>query len=138
MGLNEQDNNMYTPEEQDVLDLTKKVRVDIVKSMVKEGVDKLRSGDIRVLNEVAGSLDKLITDSASNRLKMQDSENNKANAEMIVAAIMSKRDTNIVIDNSRTLEISDDVIDIDPVTGEMDINPQKLDPTDFLPNNEEE
>lgn len=130
-----ENNTIYTPEEEEILNLTKKVRVDIVNNMVKNGVPE-RSGDIRVLNEVSSSLDKLISDSANARIKHQDTANNKASAELIIAAIMSKK-KDIPIQVNRKTEI-DDVIDIEVVPGQMDINPAKLNPSDFIESDPDE
>jgi len=135
--IKNQDTGMFTPEEQEILELTKKVRVDTLKKMVEQGVPE-RSGDIRVLVELSSSLDKVINDTATNRLKMQDTQNNKANAEMIVAAIMAKKDTNVNVNIDRPSELPDEVIEIEVVPGQTDINPAKLNPSEFLPQDIEE
>jgi len=135
--IKNQDTGMFTPEEQEILELTKKVRVDTLKKMVEKGVPE-RSGDIRVLVELSSSLDKVINDTATNRLKMQDTQNNKANAEMIVAAIMAKKDTNVNVNIDRPSELPDEVIEIEVVPGQTDINPAKLNPSEFLPQDTEE
>ena len=127
--MSEETNTIYTKEEEEILNLTKKVRVDIVKNMIKNGVPE-RSGDIRVLNEVASSLDKVISDSANSRIKHQDSANTKASAELVVAALLSKKNELPIVEN-RTLVI-DDSVTVEVVPGQMDINPDKLNPSDFI------
>jgi len=122
-------NSIYTEDELEILNLTKKVRVDIVENMTKNGVPE-RSSDIRVLNEVAGSLDKLISDSANTRVKHQDSANNKAAAELVIAALRDRG-------NRKTTPVErdivlDDSVDVEVVPGQMDINPDKLSPGDFI------
>jgi len=125
------DNNksIYTDEENEILDLTKRVRVDTLKNMVKDGVPE-RSGDIRVMNELAGSLDKLVVDTANTRIKHQDSSDAKATADLVVAALMHRSTpTNTP---QRTTTVLAKEITVETVPGQMDINPEQLNPGDFI------
>ena len=121
--------SIYTEDEETILNLTKKIRVDMVKHLTKDGMPS-NPGYARVINEISGSLDKQITDSANTRIKHQDSANTKASAELIIAAIMSKKKT-LPIDVDRKIEM-EDIIDVDVVSGQMEINPDKLNPSDFI------
>jgi len=127
--------SVYTEEEEEILNLTKKVRVDMVKHLVKDGMPD-NPGFARVINEISGSLDTLINTNVANRIKHQDSANTKASAELVIAAIMSKKTTAPIPINRKT-EI-DDSIDVTVVPGQMEINPDKLNPSDFIESDEDE
>ena len=129
--------NVYTEEEQDILNLTKKIRVDALKELSKEGpITDTRV--LRIVNELSSSLETHVNNTANTRIKSQDSENNKANAEMIVAAIMSKRDNNVQVTPDQRVLKDEDVIEIEVVEGQTDINPGQLNPSDFIDEYEDE
>jgi len=126
--------SIFTDDEQSILDKTKKVRIDLVDNMVKGGVPD-RVGDIRVLNEVLSGLDKMVQDSAGNRLKHQENANNEATkdlvAEMIKQTAMSR--SNIIDVELTTPELPSEYVpgDDEVVEGELEINPTPLDVNDF-------
>lgn len=129
--------SIFTDEEQEILDRTKKVRVDIVDSMVKGGVPE-KVGEVRVLNEVLSGLDKMVQDSAANRLKHEENLNSEGVKDMVSEIIRA-----VALDRSRNSDgpvvkpvLEDEYIphDDDTVDGELEISPDALNPDDFTSN----
>lgn len=124
--------SFYTSEEKDLLELTKKIRVDAINEMIKDGPSKDTRTN-RMLNELATSLDATIQKSAENRLKLQDN-NNKEDILNTVAEVIKTNRRNkgesIRVDEIPTLP--DSYIPEDMVDGETEIQPDALDPADFI------
>jgi len=127
--------SIFTDDEQDILDRTKKVRIDLVDNMVKGGVPE-KVGDIRVLNEVLSGLDKMVQDSAANRLKHQENLNNEATKDMVsdvIKSIAVERAKNATVSVVKpVLEIEYVPDDAEVVEGELEISPDSLNPDDFV------
>lgn len=126
--------SIFTDEEQEILNRTRKVRIDIVDNMVKGGVpDKV--GEVRVLNEILGGLDKMVQDSAANRLKHEENLNNEGTKDMVsevVKAIALDRTKSMSVGGSKpVLEVEYIPDDTDVVEGELEISPDSLNPDDF-------
>lgn len=127
--------SIFTDEEQEILSRTKKVRIDIVDNMVKGGVpDKV--GEVRVLNEILGGLDKMVQDSAANRLKHEENLNNEGTKDMVSEMIRSvaltrSKQAALSDGNKPVLEAAYIPNDEDVVDGELEISPDSLDPDDF-------
>jgi len=125
-------NKIYTDEELEQLATIKKTRMDIIGSMTVDGVPT-RSGDIRVLNEVLTSADKMISDSANTRLKQADSASNGAATEMVIQLLMqAKADKANCRINTNAPNITGEAAVVATVSGETDINPEPLVATDFV------
>jgi len=125
----ENNNSIFTEDEIEILNLTKKARIDTLKTMIKGGVPE-RSGDIRVMTELASSLDKVVTDSANIRVKHSDVQSKEA-MNNIVAATLSQVSRSKVVAVGREIALPEH-IDVEVIVpGHMDINPTQLDPNDF-------
>lgn len=128
--------SVYTEEEIAVLEKTKKVRLDVINNMTKEGVPN-KTSDLRVMNEYMNSLDEAINKAATNRLKHEDNNNKDAIAASIASALLEIDNRRQDMTRARVLVMPDDYIPTDIVPGEMDINPSKLDINDFIQPDEE-
>jgi len=127
-------NSIFTDEEQEILNRTKKVRVDIVDSMTKGGVPE-KVGEVRVLNEILGGLDKMVQDSAANRLKHEENLSNEGTKDMVsevVRALAVNRSKSMLKGGTKpVLEAEYIPDDSEVVDGELEISPDSLDPDDF-------
>lgn len=125
------DKELYQRDELELINLSKQVRGDIVKELVKDGVPT-SSRDIRVLNEVLNSMDAQINSLAATRLKLKDVEDNTESRlvvrEMLEAIRTKKENLN---NNNREIYVPDSVIPTDIVTGELDVGKQELDISEF-------
>lgn len=125
------DKELYQSDELELINLSKQVRGDIVKELVKDGVPT-SSRDIRVLNEVLNSMDAQINSLAATRLKLKDVEDNTESRlvvrEMLEAIRTKKENLN---NNNREIYVPDSVIPTDIVTGELDVGKQELDISEF-------
>lgn len=132
----ENNNSIFTTEENAILELTKKARVDTLTLMIKDGVP-VKSGDIRVMTELATSLDKVVTDSAAIRIKHSDVQNKEAMVGIVAATLVAvSRNKRPAADRQVALPEHIDVSVIVP--GHMDISPTQLDPNDFSADHEDE
>lgn len=77
-----QDNGLYTAEEEAYLDKTLKLRMLIIDETFKEGVPK-HGGTIRVMNEVMSAIDTAINNKAMARLKQTDTKNQNEIKEQV-------------------------------------------------------
>jgi len=137
MGID--NNSIYTEKEQAILEKTISVRSRIVDELTKDGQVPYKSGDIRVLNEVMNSLDVSVNNSANTRLKSEDTKNNAQLHEM-VAAMLNQIDVNSdnkAVNDVVEVELLDEYIPDDTVPGEMDINPETLDTSMFVGDNDD-
>jgi len=129
----DENNSIYTSEEQKQLDTIKKVRFDIIDVMTKEGPPDA-VGEIRVLNEVLNSADKMIVDTATIRTKQEAVNTNGAAVEMVVELLRQSRANKQEFDKEGNVPtILANVKQIALVDGEGDITPEPLVPDDFVP-----
>jgi len=136
MAEENNNNSIFTEGEAEILELTKKARVDTLRLMVKDGVP-VKSGDIRVMTELASSLDKVVTDSAAIRIKHSDVQNKEAMIG-IVAATLTAVSRNKIPAADRQVALPEH-IDVEVIVpGHMDISPTQLDPNDFSSDHEDE
>ena len=120
-------NSLYTQEEQEILDYSRKVRLDVVKDMTKGGTPGYK--EVEVLNQVLTSLDKSVHDSVSNRVKLQDS-NNKAEILATVAETIKQ----IKLDRAKAkreamevdTQLDDSYVPIDIVPGEQEMEQKQF------------
>lgn len=122
-------NTIYTDEETELLKLTKKVRVDALNNLVKNGPPD-KTNELRVMNELATSLDKLVTDSANARLKHQDTQNNAELADLVRQTLINSRQKKLVSEKDRTIP-KDKTLD-SVVPGQTEMLPTPLDPSEFI------
>ena len=130
-NVNETNNSIYTEDELSILERGKKVRLSIVDNMTKDGMVPDRVGDIRVLNEVVSGLEKSVHDSANNRLKLQDSQNQEAVAENVAELLKQMAMKKPVNKGNRVIELSESFVPVDIVPGETEVSPEQLDIQDF-------
>ena len=123
---------IFTDEESVILDKLQTVRLDIVNNMTMDGVpDKV--GEIRVLNEVISAADKKITDTATLRLKETENANNEAAVSMVVELLhQSRARKQKCTNNGDAPAIPSDLAKVETVPGEIEINPEPLDPSEFI------
>jgi len=127
--------NVYTEEELEIINKSKNIRLQIVDAMTKDRVPT-DSREVRVINEVLTSLDKTVHDTANTRIKHQDSANKEAILDMVAETLKQSAKRRKEIDPSTLVrEVPTEYLEIDTVPGETEIQPSKLDPTDFLGHN---
>ena len=132
----ENSNSIFTEDEEKILEMTKRVRIDILKNMTKGGIPS-NTAELRIINEVSTSLDKVVQDSASNRAKHNDVQNKEATNLLVAAALRSVREKKPEHVQNRIIELGSEHTRDNVVPGEMDINPMPLDPADFLEDGDE-
>lgn len=126
-NVNETNNSIYTEGELSDLQKAKQIRLKIVDSMTQDGKSVPdRVGDIRVLNEVITGLEKSAHDSASNRLKFQDTQNQEAVAETVSELLKQISTKQSVTNNVKNIMLDDKYVPSDIVPGETDISPEQL------------
>jgi len=125
-------NSMFTDDELETLGKIKKVRIDLIDSMTTGGVpDKV--GEIRVLNEVLASTDKMITDTATLRLKQEENANSEAAVSMVVELLHQSRAKKLKYQTEGDIpSIASELANVDTVDGETDVHPEQLDPSEFI------
>ena len=128
-------NGIFTEEEQELMELTKKVRVDVIKNMVKNGPPE-KTREIEVLVMTASSLDKQVNDNAANRLKFQDNNNKEAVLDIVAEALKAVSKSNGKIQPAITSLPQEHMVD-DFAPGEAIIDAEVLEISDFIPKEEE-
>jgi len=125
------DNSIFTDDEKEILELTKKVRIDALKSLTKNG-SPVKTNELRILNEISTSLDKVVQDSASNRLKSEDVKNSSATVDLVRETLLNaqKIKSKMTMNTVRELDSNFKLEHIVP--GHTDINPGKLEPSEFI------
>jgi len=124
--------SIYTKEELIELAIIKKARFDIIEDMTKDGPPS-RGGDIRVLNEVLTSADKMIVDTANTRLKQEDSANSGVLADMVVELLKQARyKKSVCAEETDITNMPSEVTQIETVDGETTLDPERLDPENFV------
>ena len=124
---------IFTDDEMNKLQTTADIRLMIVKNMTDDATTTPSNvGEIRVLNEVLGGLDKSVQDSAANRLKHQSETNKEATLDMVSETLkmlsVSKR-ANLT---SGEHELPDALKTVETVAGHLDISPEKLELEDYV------
>lgn len=130
--MSNNDNNLYSIEEQEDLLKYKKIRNDIIDTMVKDGIKDNR--DRRMINELISAAESSIHTAVSNKLKHQDNLNKDAIAETIAGLLRSTKsiqDNSYNIEDIRDPNLDEHIIPVDIVPGELEITPPPLDPKDF-------
>lgn len=127
------ENSIYTEDEQRILSKILNTRVGIIDKMTEGGVPE-KVGEIRVLNEVLNSTDKAVVDAATLRIKHNDAQSNAAMAGMALAMIKEARANRANIVGGEVVpELPSELQHVETVDGEMDINPERLVPEEFVP-----
>ena len=126
-------NSIFTQEESERLSKYSKLRDDMINVMTKDGTPDT-SREIRLLNELLMAGEANIQKSAENRLKHEDNLNKETIAESVAVLFkqIQSNKSSIPTRNSNNLEVGDEAIPTDMVPGETEINPEKLNPEDFL------
>ena len=132
-------NSIFTAEETSDLKRFSDLRKDMINVMVKDGIPDVPR-EIRLLNELLIAGEANIQKTAENRLKHEDNLNKEALAESVaqmLKKIQTDKQDNPVRGSGPT-EVGDNFIPVDLVPGETEINPEKLNPEDFLYGNQGE
>ena len=130
--LDKTNNSIYTHNELVVMEKTKNIRLNIIDSMVKDGVPS-KVGEIRVLNELLAAAESNVQTSANNRLKYQDTQNKEATLDTISEMFKIMRSkTNNIQHTDRVIELEDVYIPSDIVDGELEIVYESLDLADYV------
>ena len=119
--------NLYTQEEQELLDYSRQVRLTMVKDMTKGGTPSYK--EVEVVNQVLTSLDKSVHDSVSNRVKLQDSSNKAeilaAVAETIKQARLEQIKAKEAAIEAET-DLGEEYIPVDLVPGEQEMDQKQF------------
>ncbi|MDQ6990802.1 MAG: hypothetical protein Q9M11_03620 [Mariprofundaceae bacterium] len=130
MALN--NNSIYTEEELGTLDKVKRTRIQLIDSMTADGVPDA-VGQIRVLNEVLASTEKMIVDTANIRVKHDEASNSGAAVEVVVELLKQSRANQQQFIGAGTVPtLPAALASVDAVPGETEINPEPLTPEDFV------
>jgi len=130
--LDKTNNSIYTHDELVVMEKTKNIRLNIIDSMVKDGIPS-KVGEIRVLNELLAAAESNVQTSANNRLKYQDTQNKEATLDTISEMFKVMRSkTNNIQHANRVIELEDIYIPSDIVDGELEIVYESLDLADYV------
>jgi len=123
----EDENNIYTSKEQEVLDMILERRIGIMDVMCEDGVPD-RVGDIRVFNELAGSIESQI----NTKVKMSkglDDAGDEEKWNMLAANLLRGIDPNRgeqIPSNTQLDRTLTEKIDVEIVEGHLDVNPTAL------------
>ena len=123
----------YSELEQADLEYLKQVRMDVIKSMTADGLP-VKSGDIRVLNELISSGEKSIHDTVSNKLKFQDNQSKDAMNDIVATALLQlqKNGVHREAGGEREICLEDSYIPTDIVPGELSQEVEELEVSDFI------
>lgn len=121
---------IYTPEQDSMLNETLNVRLNMMRDMVKEGTPS-RGGDVRVVKELADSIDTSLHTRKANELKHEATVNNEQVLELVAATFFKANEAKNNITGPQTTALPDELKAIEVVAGETDISPGELDMEDF-------
>jgi hypothetical protein len=127
---------IFTPDEQRILNFTKAKRLQSVEALYKNGSPE-KTNELRIANELMTSLDKAINDQATNRLKYQETQSKGEVANKLAGLARAIAESRAKRRPIGILETDANYVPDDIVEGEMDINPDMLDPNEYLSPNEE-
>lgn len=125
--------DLYTEEELDLLEKSKKLRVGLVDNLVihADPTAKNYNSTARVVNELLTSLDKTIHDSANTRLKHQDSQNVGNMADIMAGIFKEIHTQNANAPKRETVILEDKFLPDNLVPGELSIEQPVLELKDF-------
>lgn len=126
---------LYTEEENTDLDYTRARRIAMVDQLFANGAPT-SSKDMRVANEILNGIDSSTHTKVANRLKHQETQNTEAILNTVTEALKSITAAKSLHNVSANVELDNVYIPTDLVPGELDVNPDKLDITDFIPKGE--
>jgi len=137
-NLNNKDSGFLTTKDQQMLDKSIDLRFKIVDNFFKDG-DPTDNRDIRVINELLTGVDASIHKRAESRLKYTSVNNTGKLVDIAIATLKAKRsgkvDDLMLLTGTGTIpNITDDIIDVEIVHGELELNPDPLDIEDFVNN----
>lgn len=131
--LDDKKNGIYTPDEQSILDRNRRVRNLMVDALTDKGTaapDSTR--DFRILNEILSASDNDVHSGAATRVKQEAAANATAMKDMVAEALLALHSKSRGIPSRTTAPIIDNEYIPEIVPGETDINPGRLNPSDFL------
>jgi hypothetical protein len=125
---------VYTQEEEDLLNLVKNNRLNIINTMTKDGKVPEKVGEIRVLNEVLNSIDSSVHTGVANRVKFQAAGDNQSALEIVAETLkaIGRQQMNRPVLEAQLTELPQEYIPLDTVYGEAEINPERLEIADFI------
>lgn len=125
--------DLYTEEELELLEKSKKLRVGLVDNLVihADPTAKNYNSTARVVNELLTSLDKTIHDSANTRLKHQDSQNVGNMADIMAGIFKEIHTQNANAPKRETVILEDKFLPDNLVPGELSIEQPVLELKDF-------
>jgi len=133
MEGNINNSSIYTEEEMELLEKSKKVRIGMVDNILEANKNKItHGGTARVVNEILTSLDTSINNSATARLKHSENTNKEAILDMVSEIIIndhklrSKSKVEGVIP-----DIPTEYSSVELVPGELELEPEPLELKDF-------
>lgn len=105
----DENNSIYTKDEQEIIDKTVKLRMQMVDKAFEDGTPS-RGSDIRVINEVLNSLDNVVDKKATSRLKR---ESNKTDSDMKQRVVGIFKELSIQRANTASRPVPEDDVVID-------------------------
>ena len=114
-------NSIYTADELEILELTKRKRIDIVNDMTKGGIPGYK--EVEILNQVLAGLDKSVNDAATMRQKHQDSNARADAIAKVIETIKQIRQQEAeAVGKAIDAELYAEYIPTDIVEGEQDMS----------------
>lgn len=137
MSIHETENGAYSQQEKDDLEKLKRIRMEAIESLIKDGIP-VKVSEIRVLNELITTGEKSIHDTVANQLKYKDNDN-KDNLNKLVAAVLLNTKTNTSGIGVRKEEpiLTEDLVTDGILEGELNQGIQDLDTNEFIGSNDD-
>lgn len=122
-----EEQGIFTKEEQERLEYTYNLRRRILDKKFEDGRIPVGAEEIEVLDGVMKSIDKSIFDRANARLKQKENQTKEETLTAVAEALKKiSSDKAKNINNDRSIDIEDDLMDIEVVKGELEMNPTQL------------
>lgn len=129
----ENNTGIYTDAETAILDKVQNNLLMMTDNVIKNADPEKHSykSDLRIVNEVYANITKNVNDAATGRLKHQDNTDREAILAS-VAETLKMVSANKAKGTVANLELQEDVTDVEVVDGELSIDPEKLELSEFI------
>lgn len=132
----DKNNDLFTIEEKEALDKTRKLRLEMVEDIVEDGMPQ-KAGDKRILNETLDAIDRQVFETSKMRAKVKENNDNSAILGMVVEVLRRSKDTDAPLSN-REISLNSDFIPDDVVPDETAIDAKPLELNEFIKEEEDE
>jgi len=122
---------LLTDDENIIIHKTRNLRLDMLNRFIEEKGIPTSTRDMRVINEIAKSLDEQVLGLVDRRLK---NEENKVNGNMLEMAkeILSRTTDDFYVENKKELDLRNEFVPTDVVPGETTLEYEEIDPDEIL------